>query len=694
MQSSVPIWKTAPFVRLLPAWILGIIVQQQFNLSLTIVWMCIAISITCIGIIHQLALHQRYYLSTVLGVFIFLIMICVGMLFTYFQDCRNAPHWFANENFKSNYVCAKIIDEPVEKAKTYKATARVLAIDQKGKAIVASGNIVLYFSKTNTALPVQYGDEIVLRNKVTSIKNSSNPGAFNYQQFAAFQQIHHVAFLRSTDYILTKNRSPNLLQKFIYSTRNNVLFQLHRYIDSTNAILGIAEALLIGYTQDLDKDLVQAYSNTGVVHIIAISGMHLGLIYLILEMLLTQIAFFKKHKGVKLFVLLAALWLFALLTGASASVLRAAVMFSFMLTGKWLQKRHSIYNALAASAFILLAYNPFMLWDVGFQLSYAAVLSIVVFQRPIEQLWYIKNTWLDKVWQLIAVSIAAQILTVPLCVFYFHQFPNLFLVTNIVAVPLSSLLLLLEIVLVTLAWLPAVAIWLGKICSILIHWMNIFIQSINTIPWSTYNNIPANFYTTIVFYAILIAGAYAIFNKHTKALMITFFGWGVFTALHSFYEIEAIHQKKIIVYQVNGKKAVDLIWGKQLVFIGDSSFKNKAMDAIFNLKPTRILYRVNQLQPAIINPFYYQFYKKKMLFIEQSIAFKTPTRKINIDLIVISHNANLSIANLAATFNNPLIVMDASNSKWKIEQWQKACNELHLQSWAVPEKGALVIDAQ
>lgn len=227
--------------------------------------------------------------------------------------------------------------------------------------------------------------------------------------------------------------------------------------------MGIAEALLIGHTNDLDKDLVQAYSNTGVVHIIAISGMHLALIYGLLVWLFARIPLVNKSKIAQVVLILCCLWLFSLLTGAASSVLRSAVMFTFIAVGKNLSKQSSIYNSLAASAFVMLCYNPYFLWDVGFQLSYLAVIGIIIFQKSIYKWVYIKNKWVNKIWQLMAVSLPAQVLTFPVCIYYFHQFPNLFLITNIIAVPLSGVILFAEIGLVAFSWVPLLGNYLDKI---------------------------------------------------------------------------------------------------------------------------------------------------------------------------------------------------------------------------------------
>jgi competence protein ComEC len=204
---------------------------------------------------------------------------------------------------------------------------------------------------------------------------------------------------------------------------------------------------LIGYREDLDKSLVQSYANTGVVHIIAISGLHLGMLYGLLLLVLKPLKKLKMPSWCQLSIVLAGLWMFSFIAGASPSVLRSAVMFSVIAVGNAAKKKANIYNTLSASAFLLLWINPFFLWDPGFQLSYAAVLSIAIFQKPITGLIETGNKILDATWSLVSISFAAQILTTPISLLQFHQQPLLFLFANAVAVPLSGIVLYGEILL-------------------------------------------------------------------------------------------------------------------------------------------------------------------------------------------------------------------------------------------------------
>jgi competence protein ComEC len=277
---------------------------------------------------------------------------------------------------------------------------------------------------------------------------------------------------------------------------------------------GLAEALLIGYKNDLDRSLLQAYSNTGVVHVVAISGLHLGLIFSILNYLCKPIKHSNRGRILRVVIILAGLWLFSLLAGGSPSVLRSAVMFSSIVIGEYFSKRPSIYNNLASSAFFLLCYDPYWLWDLGFILSYSALISIVLFMKSVYNVFIFKNKILDNIWKLNAVTIAAQILTMPVLLYYFKQFPNLFIITNFVAVPLSSIILLGELILCAIHFIQPAALLLGKLLLVLIKFLNDSVEYIDSLPYSTTNGLSINFLQMIVLYLVIGLTWYMFQGKH------------------------------------------------------------------------------------------------------------------------------------------------------------------------------------
>ena len=423
-------WKQTPFTRLLPSLIGGIIIQWYLQLPVSS-WWGMFLSATCFKLVFpKISFSRRYRFSWLNGIAIAILIISTGGLLAWFNDIRNDKNWFANSYTTGDIMIVTLNEPLVEKAKSFKANAGIDYIIRDEKTIREKGTIILYLKKDSIDSDIGYGSRIIFRKTLQEIRNSGNPGGFDYKRYALFQGITHQLNLKTGEFVVLPGKKKNRIQSALYDVRKKILDILRTNIKGGKEC-GLAEALLVGYKDDLDKSLVQSYSNTGVVHIIAISGMHLALIYWLVNLLLRPVGKSKRWRWVKPIIAILVLWSFSLLTGASASVLRAAVMFTFIVCAESFSRKTNIYNTLAASAFFLLCINPYWLWDVGFQLSYAAVLSIVIFQRPIYNIFYCKNKLLDHVWKLNAVTLAAQLLTTPLSIYHFHQFPCYFFLTNL-----------------------------------------------------------------------------------------------------------------------------------------------------------------------------------------------------------------------------------------------------------------------
>jgi len=350
---------------------------------------------------------------------------------------------------------------------------------------------------------------------------------------------------------------------------------------------------------------------------------------------------------------------------------------------------------MAVSAFILLCYNPFWLWDVGFQLSYAAVLSIIIFMRPIYNWFNIKNKILDFVWKLNAVTLAAQILTIPLGIYHFHQFPTSFILTNFLAVPLSSIILFGEILLCIVSLIPAVAALAGKILTSLIWLMNTYVERIELIPFSLWDGLQLSITQAILLLFFTAGISYWLMERSTNGLKIGIVSLLLFTAERTVSFIAAEKQQKIIVYNVPQKKAIDFIDGRNYLFIGDSGLLANDFARNFHLKPSRVLYRIKGADT--LNDFlgyknYISYKKRYILLLDETISFTPQVNKPIIDLVVISKNPKLYIAKLAGSLDIKQVVFDGSVPAWKTKYWKKDCDSLRIPWHDVSIKGAFVMN--
>ena len=695
---NIPIWKTAPFCRLLIPLIMGIVLQWYQQLPLYFIMIFFAVFLVAILLFSFMPLALQFRFRGLLGALFFLLIAGFGLLISRQKDVRNNSDWFGHQYNDSSLLLIRIDEPLIERTKSYKVTGYVEQVVNGSVVTPAAGKLFIYFAKDSAAGSLRYGDEILVSKPLQKIKNAGNPGAFNYERYATFHQAFHTVYLKEKDWIILELKNSQRLYKCIFSLQAYIISVLQKNISADNNILGIAEALLIGYKEDLDKDLVQAYSNAGVVHIIAISGLHLGLIYVMLAWLFNRLPFIKNYKLLNVGLILSCLWLFALLTGASASVLRSAVMFTCILIGKNFFKQTSIYNSLASSAFVLLCYDPYFLWDVGFQLSYLAVIGIVALQKPIIGLLYLKNGWLNKCWNMLAVTLAAQLITFPLCIYYFHQFPNLFFITNLLAVPLSTIILFIEIFLVAFSWIPFVGFYVGKLIALLIWLMNAIIKTCNDIPYSLLDNIYANVATTWLLYIFIIAATAWLIHKHKVAIRVALLSMFLFVAVQTYSTLSIYQQKWIVVYNVPQHQAIDFIYHDKYHFVGDSSLINDGALRNFHLRPARVSLQattgVSMMPYLYQHNIAWQFFNKKILVIDSSLQFHPLEKKVVVDLLLLSKNPRIKIAQLATAIKPSIIVFDASNSLWKIADWKKECETLALPYFSIPEKGAFMLDVE
>lgn len=685
-------WKKTPFLKLLLPFIAGIIAQQQLQLHHTHWWAIFSLAMISFCSFFFIQLFKRYKFAAVNGFIATILFFCLGVLLSWQKDIRNNKQWPGNFYTLEDRVIVTLEEPLVEKTRSFKAIAGVNYVLQNNKAISAKGKIILYFKK-DPAPVLTYGSQILLKRSLQEIKNAGNPGGFDYKKYCLFQGITHQAYLVPEDYEVLQHKNEYWFTSLIYNSRERILNILRKNISGERE-LGLAEALLIGYKNDLEQSLVQSYTNTGVVHIIAISGLHLGLIYWLLALVLKPLQKRKKIRWLRPVIIITVLWLFSLLAGAQPSILRSALMFTCIVLGESLSRRTSIYNTMALSAFLLLCINPFWLWDVGFQLSYAAVLSIIIFMLPVYNLFYIKNKILDAIWKLNAVTIAAQILTVPLSIYHFHQFPNLFLLTNFLAVPLSSMILLGEILLCVIAFIPALALFVGKLLSWLIWLMNTYIEKIEALDFSLWDGLQISIAQVILLLLFTVGISYWLIGKSPWGLKLGLVSLLGFAAVRAFSFIESRHQQKIIIYNVPQKRAIDIINGNHYQFIGDSDLLINDFARNFHLKPSRVLHRVKEVKKIdqlYVTESYLTYHNKHILLIDGPITFTLSQTKPVIDLLVISKKPKLYIKKMAEVLDIRQVVFDGSVPAWKTRYWKKDCDSLHIPWHDVAINGAFIM---
>lgn len=681
-----------PFLKLLVALCIGIVWQWYSAASFQII-----IILTCFAgiglfIFSFLSNYKKFQLRWLQGIFIGLLLANIGSALVYLKNIQHHPLYFEKFYTDSSWVMATLQEPLVKKPHSYKAIATIQAIKKHNSWHNSTGKILLYFKSNIDSSSLSYGSQIVFKKRLQPIQNTGNPGSFDYKRYCLFQGITAQIFLEKDDFIILPTVHTSVFRSTIFQIRQSVLHTLERFMVSPKE-LGVAQALLIGYRDNLDKNLLQSYTNAGVVHIIAISGLHLGMIYGLVLWLLQPFRQNRIYIIIKPIILLCVLWGFSFVAGAAPSIVRSAIMFSFLVVSESIGRQPNAYNSLAASAFCLLAYNPFTLWDVGFQLSYAAVLGIMLFEKPIEHLVYFSHTWLNKFWRLNAITISAQILTLPFVLYHFHQFANLFFITNLIAVPLSGIILYGELALLLFNFWNPVAVFIGKILARLIGLLNMFIEQANLISFSVTNSISITLLQAILLFFIPLF--LLLWVQKARSIFFIF----LLTCVTGLVISQAIafiqwqQQKKIIVYNVPKYTAIDFIHGTQVSFLGDEEVANNVSLLNFYVSPSRIQHHLKQPQQFVFTDTLNKLVNWNghwVLLLKQPFHSMSYVNNKKINIVVLSQTAKVSFKELSSYFPQATFVFDASNSWWKTEQWKKECRQLHLHFHSIPDKGAFI----
>jgi competence protein ComEC len=689
MQSySNQLYKQIPSLRFFIPICFGIVLQFHLKIAFILLAITIVSSLSFLIFFNFLKVKLRFRFNWIKGFFFNILFIAIGALLSFGKQVQHSPSWVGNFLQDKEPTIVTLKEDLVSKEKSYKVLATVELVYAKKQWQNVEGDVLLYFKKDSSTPNLKFGDQLIIKNNLVKIINSGNPGGFDYARYCSFQHISYQAFLRNSDYVTLPTKKYDAFTKWLLSCRNEILSILKKNIKNKNE-QSIAEALLIGYREELDRDLVRAFSNTGVVHIIAISGLHLGMIYGLILVLFKPLKKYKWSNVIKLITVIVVLWLFSFIAGLPPSLLRSAIMFTCIALGDVISKKSNIYNGLVVSALIILIINPFSLWDVGFQLSYTAVLSIVIFSGAIKKAFFFKNKLLAAFWSLNAITLSAQILTLPIVLYHFHQFPNLFLFTNLFAVPFSGLILYTEIVLVLFGWFTTFANFLGIIIEKLIFILNQFVLQVNILPFATWESIQISIPQAMLLYAFLIALSFWILTKKNEYRLITFIFLGTIIVFRSIDFIEKHQQQKIIVYNVPSHTAIDIVDGRKFNYIGDEELMKDGFLRNFHIKPSRVLHRINfadSIQQIVIRENVILSNKKKILHLNKyskSIPFHSKW-----DVIVFSKNPKVSITKLSRFTSSNKYVFDGSNSLWKINQWKRECDSLHLQYHICSLEGA------
>ena len=466
---------------------------------------------------------------------------------------------------------ATILEAPQEKQNSYKSVLKLSAFHKNDSIIKTNEKVIVYFGKQDEIKELKPGDNILFNQSPQFVNNNGNPYEFDYKKYLERKKIYRQLYLPAKSWIKTENRTLFSLQIQAELVREKLL-NIYRVQNLGENEFKILSALTLGYKRGLDPEIKYVFSAAGAMHVLAVSGLHVGIIFLVMLKLLGFLKRQKMGKIIFICTVISCLWFYAFITGLSPSVARAATMFTFFIIGDNLQRPSNFYNSLAASAFFLLLINPNFLFEVSFQLSYSAVFGIVYLQPRLEKILLLKNKFTKYFWQLLTVSVAAQIATFPLALYYFNQFPTYFWITNLFVILAVTVLIPLGLALLAFSKISLISTALSFIINNIIGGIYWLLQKIEDLPFSVWevslNRIELIFILAFLFSIfIFLKTPRIMYIKSTLTFLLLLF-------IFSFTN-KSIHlkQKEIIVYNNTDNTIVHLISGKKNYIIYEYNFK-------------------------------------------------------------------------------------------------------------------------
>ena len=649
---------------------LGIVFNYFLKLNFLVLLIFLLFFLVTLGLFW--IKEKRSWKPTInFGIITYIIAFNIGTIIQHLNYNPNSDYHYSKRINSSNSQSVKgtILSNLKSTAKN---TKHLVAITEVNSEKV-NGKILIYVRKNNQKGMVP-GDEIAFISEFQNIPNNFNPYQFDYAAYLKNQNIFHQVFLNNNDFIVLSHHEN--WNSFWYSVQNKLIdsYAIHHFDSKTNAILN---SLLFGQRKLLDQETLATYSNAGIIHILAISGLHVGIIYLLLLTLFKPFHRIKNGKLLALILTLVFLWSFAIITGLSASVTRSVTMFSVIAIGNYLNRNSNIYNTIAFSALLLLLFNPNFIFDVGFQMSYAAVLAIVSL-NPIFHYFHFSNSKIIKFFiDLSLVSIAAQIGVLPLSLYYFNQFPILFLIANIVVIPLTILILWIGITTLILnALLPKLSILVGKILEFLISILNNYAEWISKFELFIIRNISFNEILCLLSYFIIISFIFwthkrTFKNFKTVLLGVIFLQVGfLFTKQGSTFKNEFIvynSQKPIISMKHNNSVS---FYTNNIEFNSNTinHYKRGSFVEDYNISTLENIYTFKNNRILIIDSVYYPIIEK-------------PTH------LIITNNPKINFDRVLKETKPKQVIVDNSNPFYKVEQWKTTCEKRKIPFHATAEKG-------
>lgn len=628
-----------------------------------------------------------FHLNHIVGFTASLLFIISGLLF-----CNKSKEIYRNNHFSkvSSEQLIVVIDEtPRIKGDIARFIVKVNTAIDKSQTTPVKGNLLLAMRfDTLNPLNFNYGDELIIKSKFKDTEPAYNPAEFNYKRFLSYKQIYHQSFIniKEVNRIGREKGNPIINEALIFREKQVDKFRKFlKFKDSQS----VASTLILGYRAELDQHILDAYSKTGTLHILSVSGMHVAIVVILLDFIFKSLNKYRYGRVIKLILMISLIWFYSLITGLAPSILRAALMLSLVLIAKYNSKKTNTYNVISVAAFIILLYDPFTIMDAGFQLSFLAVLGLIYLQPKIYKSFVFDNKILDFLWSCAAVSIAAQLATTAISLYYFHQFPVYFILSNLYMTIPAILIMYGGIFFLLFSISETAMEILGYLLNYIIDYTNKGLILIEQIPYANITQVWLSKTEILLFYVILIL--LISFRNKIFYLKVVLVLCVFFIGLHSYSTLNHIKQHKAVFFALRKNTAVAFLQGRAAVLITD--LDSMEYTYRFSVKPYLDSCRI--LKVDFINPhhnseekIYYTGNKSLKIISHKNHTFNSSKT----DWLLLSGDKVYNTKNLLALNQAQNIFIDGKNRDFIIEKLKSQLLKINTKISVLKRQRAVEID--
>lgn len=675
-----------PFLRILIPLLTGILIQEKVKADLYVILPGMILFFLMLVFHHNLGKGININRNIIFGLLVFGVLFLAGMGLLQKNMITAEPEMVR---------VGRVAIIPQEKEKTYKIILD--RIWEKGQTDwhPVSGRILLYIEKSIRMESVKPGDLLVFKCPLEQIDSPPNPMEFDFRRYCSVHGISWRGYLNDQKWKQLEGRKK--INLFFVAER--IRMKLLGYIDDHDLHhKELVASLLLGYREDLNEQQKHEFTQSGAMHILAVSGLHVGIIYGILVFFIKP--FFRKRPGLSLFITVPCIWSYALLTGLTPSVSRASLMLSLYIMSRIIKRKSSLINILFFSAFLMILFNPLIIFRVSFQLSFMAVAGIgIVFYELYARL-KTSNWLINKIMGLMCLSFSAQLFTFPLSLYYFHQFPLYFLITNICVIPLAALILYSGWMFFLFSFFQPLSLFFAGILDTLVGTLQRLTSMISSFPYSTTNGIGVDTFDVIIIYVALIALIGFILKRSVILFFIALSMITIIAGKNCFEKINRHDQKKFLICSVEGATVLNFINGYENIVMTNDTGRINREKIRYHINSYWISTGVNEPEfidlnnyssdlishPSIIRPvrgnknlIFIQFFGAKIGVLSSQPEFNGYyQRPLKLDLLIINASRTVDLVELLQYIKPGMIIIDRQVPHWLLVRLESECVKLHI----------------